>query len=194
MHDDIGASLSQVALLSEVVGQRIDGDARVRAPLEQIGGISRQLVESMSDIVWSINPNRDTVADLKQRMRAFASDVLPARQITFEFRARGDGHELKLGAEARRQVYLIFKESVNNIVRHAEASKAEIDFRMEHGWLVLRVSDNGKGFAGESKFGGHGLDSMAGRARKLGEECRVESGASGTTVTLRVPVGKRVGV
>lgn len=187
LHDDIGASLSQVALLSEVVGQKIDGDASVRAPLEQIGGTSRQLVEAMSDIVWSINPKRDTLADLTQRMRAFASDVLPARQVAFEFRAPQDGQDLKLGIEARRQVYLIFKESVNNIVRHAQASAAEIDFRIERDWLVLRISDNGKGFEPQPGSTGHGLASMKERAAKLGGEFEVSSGERGTTVTLRVP-------
>jgi len=193
LHDDIGASLSQVALLSEVVGQQVDGDARVRAPLEQIGSISRQLVDLMSDIVWSINPKRDTLGDLIQRMRGFASDVFPGRHIAFQFRAPEAGQDLQLDIEARRQVYLIFKEIVNNIVRHAEASEAEIDFRIERDSLVLRMSDNGKGFESRSESAGHGLASMQERAEKLGGEFVVSSNERGTTVTLRILKGGRPG-
>jgi len=193
LHDDIGASLSQVALLSEVVGQQVDGDARVRAPLEQIGSISRQLVDLMSDIVWSINPKRDTLGDLIQRMRGFASDVFPVRHIAFQFRAPEAGQDLQLDIEARRQVYLIFKESVNNIVRHAEASEAEIDFRIERDSLVLRMSDNGKGFESRSESAGHGLASMQERAERLGGEFVVSSNERGTTVTLRILKGGRPG-
>ena len=187
LHDDIGASLTQVALLSEVVGQKIEGDAQVRAPLQQVGDISRQLVDSMSDIVWSINPNRETLGDLVQRMRAFASDVFPARDIAFRFHAPDAGQDLKLGVEARRQVFLIFKESAKNIVRHSGCSEAEIDFRIEGDWLALRLSDNGKGFEPLRESTGHGLISMRERARTLGGEFQVSSGERGTTVTLRIP-------
>jgi ligand-binding sensor domain-containing protein/two-component sensor histidine kinase len=191
LHDDIGASLAQVALLSEVVGQKIQGDRQVRAPLQQIGDISRQLVDSMSDIVWSINPKRDTVGDLTQRMRIFASDVFPARHIALHFRAPDAGEDLKLAIEARRQVFLIFKESANNIIRHAGCSETEIDFRIEGNWLVLRLSDNGKGFACQRAPTGHGLISMAERARNLGGEFLVSSDERGTTVILRIPADGR---
>jgi signal transduction histidine kinase len=191
LHDDIGASLSQIALLSEVVGRQIERDWQVLEPLEQIGGISRQLVDSMSDIVWAINPKRDTLADLTRRMRSFSGDVFPARHVAFRFRAPEGGQDLQLGIEARRQVYLIFKESVNNIVRHAEASEAEIDFRVEQDSLVLKVNDNGKGFEPQNGSAGHGLASMSDRARRLSGDFQVSSGAKGTTVSLRIPIGGR---
>jgi ligand-binding sensor domain-containing protein/two-component sensor histidine kinase len=190
LHDDIGASLSQVALLSEVAGRQIDGDARAREPLEQIGAISRQLVDSMSDIVWSINPKRDTLGDLTQRMRAFASDVFPARNIAFSFHAPDAGQNSKLAIEARRQVFLIFKESVNNVVRHSQCCAVDIDFRVEEDWLVLKLNDNGKGFESRQMFVGHGLVSMGDRARKLGGDFQAASSPQGTTVTLRVPLAR----
>jgi signal transduction histidine kinase len=83
LHDDIGASLSQIAILSEVVHQQLDGsDPRVTEPLAKISSASRELVDSISDIVWAINPRRDRLRDLLQRMRRFASDIFHARKIS----------------------------------------------------------------------------------------------------------------
>ena len=86
LHDDIGSSLSQIALLSEVVQRQMNGrDARLSVPLEGIGLVSRELVDAMSDSVWAITPHRDRCSDLVQRMRRFATDVFTARDIEFQF-------------------------------------------------------------------------------------------------------------
>ena len=99
---------------------------------------------------------------------------------------------MKLGADVRRQVFLIFKESVNNIVRHSGCKQADIEFRVEHGWLTLKVSDDGKGFDSEEESDGHGLVSMRERAKALGGDLEVISNnGDGTTVRLRVSVNRR---
>jgi ligand-binding sensor domain-containing protein/signal transduction histidine kinase len=185
LHDDIGASLSQIALLSEVLVRQVGGNQSVRGSLEQIGALSRELVDSMSDIVWSVNPKRDTLGDLTQRMRSFASHDFPARDIVFEFRVSSENGDRKLSVEIRRQVFLIFKESVNNIVRHSGCSKAEIDFTVERERLELRLSDNGHGFDSQGAPSGHGLTSMINRARRLGGELQIASGPHGTSISLR---------
>lgn len=84
LHDDIGSSLSQIAILSEVVRQKV-GDNGANEPLNLIANTSREMVDSMSDIVWAINPNKDHLADLIQRMRRFASDILDAKDIAYRF-------------------------------------------------------------------------------------------------------------
>ncbi|HWT01937.1 MAG TPA: two-component regulator propeller domain-containing protein [Pyrinomonadaceae bacterium] len=202
LHDDIGASLSQIAILSEVASQRVgrDGDgASVTEPLEMIANTSREMVDTMSDIVWAINPRRDRLSDLTHRMRRFASDVLAARDIKFRFSAPPDEKVLKLGTDLRREVYLIFKESVNNVAKHSACTEADLEIVVAGDWLVVKVSDNGKGFdaaaAGNGHhdgMGGHGLHSMRQRAAALGGSYEVESGKGrGTTVTLKVPVAGR---
>ncbi len=212
LHDDIGASLSQIAILSEVVTQRVghiggtgplvgggvnSGDAAGRAsvtqPLAMIANTSREMVDSMSDIVWAINPQKDHLHDLKQRMRLFASDMLSARDIRFRFEAHGA--DLRLGADLRREVYLIFKECVNNLAKHSGGTEADIELRSEGDWLTFRLSDNGRGFdpaqaadGGQSR-GGHGLGGMRRRAEALGGTFAIESApGKGTIVSLRVPV------
>ena len=193
LHDDIGASLSQIAILSEVARQRVGADdGPVTKPLSLIAATSRELVDAMSDIVWAINPKRDSLRDLVQRMRRFASDTFTARGISFRFRAPDAGEHTRAGADVRREVFLVFKESVNNMARHSGCTEAEIEFRVAGGSLSLELRDNGKGFdvGGESADGnGHGLMSMRERAQRLGGRLEILSGdGQGTTVRLRVPL------
>jgi len=195
LHDDIGSSLSQIALLSEVVRRRVTrDDPPVTKSLAQIAGSSRELVDSMSDIVWSVDPHKDHLSDLTQRMRRFACEVFTARNVEFRFR-ESEVEDLKLGADVRRQVFLIFKESVNNIVRHSGCKEADVEFRVENGWLTLKVSDDGKGFDIGAEGDGHGLVSMRDRAKALGGDLQVISNnGDGTTVRLRVSVSRRFGL
>jgi ligand-binding sensor domain-containing protein/two-component sensor histidine kinase len=216
LHDDIGSSLSQIAILSEVVSQRVPQDnAPVIEPLSLIAGTSREMVDSMSDIVWAINPQRDHLSDLTQRMRRFASDILSARDINFRFRAPDAEKDIRLSADLRREVYLIFKECVNNLVKHSGCMEAELELRIVNGWIVLRISDDGRGFDtgttasssgttvsggngssgssnGGASLGGHGLASMRRRAAALGGTFEVKSERGrGTVSTLKVPARGR---
>jgi ligand-binding sensor domain-containing protein/two-component sensor histidine kinase len=193
LHDDIGSGLSRIAILSEVARHQVNAEAPIGEPLAVIATASRDLVDSMSDIVWAINPNKDHLSDLVQRMRRFASDLFTARQIEFRFHAPGEDHALKIGADVRRQVFLIFKEAVNNIARHSACTEAEIELRIEGGWIALRLADNGPGFDPAQLNEGQGLASMRGRAQGLGGELQINSNnGSGTTVLLRVPLAARV--
>lgn len=198
LHDDIGSSLSQIAILSEVVSQRVPAtNTPVIEPLSLIAGTSREMVDSMSDIVWAINPQRDHLRDLTQRMRRFASDILSARDIAFRFRAPDAEHDLRLGVDLRREVYLIFKECVNNLVKHSGCAEADLELRVVNHQLVLRISDDGRGFdpaqppsanGHGASLGGHGLASMARRAAALGGTFEVKSERGrGTTSMLTVP-------
>jgi len=189
LHDDIGASLSQIAVLSEVAVQTMGGvSSTATRPLTRISDTSRELVRSMSDVVWSINPQRDLLGDLIQRMRYFATEVFTARDIDFEFRAEQTDHDLKLDVDLRRQVLLIYKESVNNIVRHSRCTKVEIDFGSREGGLVLQLKDDGEGFDTARQNTGNGLSSMRSRAASIKGTIEIDSKIGmGTRVTLRVP-------
>jgi signal transduction histidine kinase len=201
LHDDIGASLTQIAILSEVVNQRISKNgSNVSEPLQMIAGTSREMVDAMSDIVWAINPRKDHLSDLSQRMRRFASDILSARDIQFRFRAPGaDEKNIRLGADLRREIYLIYKESVNNLAKHSRCTEADLLFQIEKDGLSVIISDNGSGFDVDRKMngdhsgmGGHGLLGLRRRAEALGGKYEVTSApGAGTTVTLKVPLGGR---
>jgi signal transduction histidine kinase len=205
LHDDVGSSLTKIALLSEAVRQKVaakNKDASER--LDTITAISNELVESMSDIVWAINPQKDNLSDLSQRMRRFASDIFTPSRIAFRFRAPGPEQDIQLGANIRREIFLIFKESVNNIVKHSGSCEVMVELAVAGGWLMFSISDNGKGFnpslakaatgyLSSQSRGGNGLASMRRRARELGGQFEVTTNiGQGTLVSLRLPVALSV--
>jgi signal transduction histidine kinase/streptogramin lyase len=188
LHDDIGSSLSQIAILSEVARTSAGDDARVAAPLGRIATLSRESVDAMGDIVWAIDPHRDTPTHLAQRLRRLASDLLPAHGIEVGFEI-ADARNPHLGADVRREVFLIFKEAVHNITRHARASRVDIALTISQRRLQLVVEDNGCGFDPAGARDGQGLRSMTRRAHGLGGTLAVTSSAgTGARVTLTVPL------
>lgn len=190
LHDDIGANLSLVAMLSEVARDQLrQDDVRLREWFSTIATTSRDTVDAMSDIVWAVNPKRDHLRDLTQRMHRFAGDICGARDIELQFHFSETGYDPKMGADLRREVFLIFKESINNMVRHSGCSLARVELRVEHRRLVLYLKDNGRGCPSFVTSKGHGLNSMRLRATKLGGEFKiVSSNGDGTTVILEVPL------
>lgn len=193
LHDDIGSSLSQIAILSEVVRQKVGQDhAAVTEPLSQITTSSSELMDTMSDIVWAIDPHKDRLTDLTQRMRRFASDVLTSRNIDFDFNEPDAHHNLNLGADVRRQIFLVCKESINNIVRHSHCTQVYIEFRVNRDSLSLIIKDNGRGFDTAHESDGHGLLSMEQRAKETGGTLQITSQpGEGTVITLTMPIRGR---
>src|SRR6185369_1469118 len=196
LHDDIGASLSKIAILSDVAGQELS-PMKGSPALAQIADTSRDCVDAMSDIVWAVNPQRDHLSDLTHRMRRFAEDLLDAKDIDFTIRSTLEDKDVHLGADLRREVYLNFKECINNLVKHSDCTEAAVAFSINGPWLVISITDNGKGFepatnGNSSGMGGHGLASMQRRANALGGSLKIDSGIGrGTNVTLRVPIRPR---
>jgi signal transduction histidine kinase len=198
LHDDIGSSLTQIAVLSEVARNQaaVFESEVVSLPLESIKEVSRELVETMSDVVWAINPNKDNLRDLVQRMRRFASDVCAGSDINFELDAPPSEEIIPLGANLRREVFAIFKESINNAVKYSECENIAADFRIENDCLFLEITDDGRGFDAEEilsedfspEKGGNGLVNMRRRAAELGGNCRIVSGIGGTRIFLEVPL------
>ena len=201
LHDDIGASLSKIAILSDVAAQQqlTTSDSPVDGPLVQIADTSRDCVDAMSDIVWAVNPQRDHLSDLTYRMRRFAEDLLDAKGIEFSIRSLLDEKDVNLGADLRREIYLIFKECINNLVKHSEATEAALVFSISGLWLTISIADNGKGFEHSANgttdgMGGHGLASMQRRAQALGGSLAIDSQLGvGTRITLRAPIRPRSG-
>jgi ligand-binding sensor domain-containing protein/signal transduction histidine kinase len=193
LHDEVGSSLSQIAVLSEVARRRLsDGGDGAVEPLTRIADVSRESVDAMGEIVWAVDPERDNVLELEHRMRRFANDVLAARDIAVRFPASRTGEGVSADANIRRDVFLIFKEAVNNIVRHADATDVRIEFQIRRHTLMLAVSDNGKGLNGAEPSRGLGLRSMRERAKRLGGRLDVASqNGAGTRVGLTVPLTRR---
>jgi hypothetical protein len=162
LHDDIGSTLSQVAVLSEVARRSVQGDHRVATSIERIAELSRQLIDAMSDLVWATNPERDSVRDLQQRMRRFATDTLDGQNIRLRFEAPAEDLNIRLDPHVRREVFLIFKEGINNLSRYAKCTRAKVELEIRDSSLVLTIEDDGIGIHPIAPDNGLGLRSMRG--------------------------------
>lgn len=182
LHDDIGANLTRISLMSEVAKQK-SGNGTM---LSSIADIARESVSSMNDIVWAISPEHDSLLDLTRRMRQHAEDVFSFRDVDLLFSAPSSDSDLKLSAEMRRDLLLIFKETVNNAARHSECTEVRIAFTHENSRLSLEIADNGKGFDPDAQMEGNGLRSIKRRAAKLGGELKVNI-ENGTVVRFSLP-------
>jgi signal transduction histidine kinase len=184
LHDDIGTNLTRIALLSEVARH-----SRQQESLLSIARIARESVSSMSDIVWAINPKRESLLDLTRRMRQHAEELFTSRGIALRFDAPAVRLTLKLSMDVRRDLLLIYKEAVSNAARHSRCSAVEIDLRVDGSQLVLTVTDNGVGFDVSEESEGQGRVSMRGRAQRIKGTIEITSGNNaGTRVRLSVPV------
>lgn len=190
LHDDVGANLTRIAILSEVTRQQGGGGTRnLDAPLSSIAEIARESVATMSDIVWAISPGRDTLRDMVRRMRDHAEELFESRDIRLLLDMPDAAQAMRLGVDVRRDVYLVFKEAVNNAVRHSGCSAVAVVLRVDGPVLWLEVTDNGNGFETSSGGSGNGLASMQRRAARLGASLDVISAPQlGTTVRLRMTV------
>ncbi len=144
LHDEVGSSLVHITMLADMVKRA--GDKKVMdEQLTGIAGISRGAVATMKDIIWSIDARYDTMAGMTGHMRDHVHSVLAPADIDFEFTQSGLQEQEKLPADFRQQVYLIFKEAINNVVKHAQASYVQISLQKEQGFLIMEIKDNGKG-------------------------------------------------
>jgi ligand-binding sensor domain-containing protein/two-component sensor histidine kinase len=187
LHDDIGASLTQISILSELA-------RRSYAPqvLADVANIARDLVQDMSDIVWAVNPRHDRFEGLVHRMRRFASDTLGGAEIGLEFEADELPPDFAVPLDVRRPLYLVFKEAVNNVARHSGAARAAIRLSLDHNRLKLVVEDNGRGFDPAAIHAGEGLASIARRLRELdGTAVWEPPPGGGTRFTAAVPLRAR---
>ena len=130
LHDDVGANLTRIAVLAEVASHTHDV-----GPLASIARIARESVSSMSDIVWAINPKRDSLIDLTRRMRQHADELFTLRDIELRFSAPGAADNLRSASTSGATLLLIFKEAVNNAARHSRCSLVDIELahRTRHG-------------------------------------------------------------
>jgi signal transduction histidine kinase/ligand-binding sensor domain-containing protein len=190
LHDDIGASLSRIAVLSEVVKRQVD-DPRSGRMLADVADSARGAVESMSDIVWSIDPRRDDVVSLNRRLRECAAEILDPAGIVWTFQSDAQADRLKLGPAQRRHLYLVVKEALTNAVRHAGCHSVAIAIDAAGHSLQIDIADDGNGFDPKDAGEGHGLENMRRRLSELGGQVSIEAGnGRGTHLKIAMPLGR----
>jgi signal transduction histidine kinase len=189
LHDDLGANLTRIAILSEVAKKRMNGDrGDGEDKLSAIATIARESVSSMSDIVWAISPDRDALQEVVRKMRHCAEEALEGREIGVSFDVPDPSQSASLDISIRRDVYLIFKEAINNAARHSRCTSLKVRFRASRHELRLEVADDGIGFDVTAGSDGTGVASMRRRATRLGATLEIVSKpGGGTHLTLVMP-------
>ncbi|HTF88762.1 MAG TPA: two-component regulator propeller domain-containing protein [Planctomycetota bacterium] len=185
LHDELGADLTQVAILAELA--RRDAPVSSGEALEKVAGLAREMRESLADIVWSVDPRRDRVGDLVARLRQVGNQMVEAGGIEFSLTVDSDRpiESLPIAPSERRGLFLIAKESMHNAVKHAQASRIDVELRVHGSDLSIAVRDDGRGFDPEAVHTGHGLRSLRSRAASLGARLGLRSGSGrGTQVDL----------
>jgi signal transduction histidine kinase len=190
LHDDMGSTLSTINILSEMAKKKVTSDTdKTREYIDKISDNSTRMMEAMDDIVWSINPMNDSMQKVVARMREFATGVLEAKNIEYQIQVDEQVNELKLDMEARRDLFLLFKEAVNNLAKYSKTGWAEIEIRVAKSLLVMRIADTGIGFDPVENESGNGLSNMRKRAESLRGKLNIHSELNkGTTITLEAPV------
>ncbi len=163
LHDDVGSTLSSISILSAAGGQT------------SLGEKARQAMESMDDVVWSVNPANDSMERILQRMKAFTIELLEPQGISLHFLADEAIKTINLPMELRKDFYLLFKEAANNAAKYSAAADVWVSVTNTNGQLHLEIRDNGLGFDPALVKRGNGLGNMQRRAERLGAELRIES-------------------
>jgi len=187
LHDDIGSTLSSISILSEVAAR--EKEQKSKRILGEINERSHLLMEKMDDIVWSISTQNDTIGNLFSRIQQFASTILEARNIDYEFRVPDKLKEMKLDMQRRQHIYLVLKEAINNLIKYSGCSTVCILAEYSGGLLKIEVADDGKGFDTTQQSSGNGLLNMQKRAEAMrGKFCIASSPGKGTRVSLAVQI------
>lgn len=190
LHDDMGSTLSTINILSAMAKAKLNTDTRKTGEyISKIADNAQRMMEAMDDIVWAIKPANDSMQKVVGRMREFATNVLEAKDIELVFIAEKEVNDVKIDMEARRDVFLIFKEAVNNAAKYSKCKKAVVHVWVKHQKLKLQVRDDGVGFEVKNADSGNGLGNMRKRADALRARFEILSKPNeGTTVNLTVPL------
>ncbi|HSY18050.1 MAG TPA: two-component regulator propeller domain-containing protein [Candidatus Acidoferrales bacterium] len=191
IHDDLGASLTRITMLSQSAMNRIEPVKTPGTELSRIYQTARSMTNAMDEIVWAINPSHDTLESLAAYFAEFVQDFLSPTGLKFNLDMPLGLPQWNISSEVRHNLFLAFKEALNNVVKHSKATEVVITLEVRRGGFVLSVADNGCGFDAMEPAGsklepvrrvrGNGLNNMRRRLEELGGRCTVTSRPGGGT-------------
>ncbi len=190
LHDDVGATLGSIRILSEVVKTKMEAGEQEKAYslLSKISSHSLEMVENMNDIVWAINPKNENVEKVAQRLTDFAQSTCTSKDIQLEFLTEESALKHKLPMGSMKNIYLIVKEAMNNAIRHADCHILKVTVKSQAGSLEISVIDDGKGFDPRSVRTGNGLFNMESRVQEMKGNVNILSENQHTAVVFRIPI------
>ncbi len=191
LHDNIGANLAQIGLLTEQVEQAMDDPDEMRTRLDHIFNVSHATAKELDAVVWAVDPANDTLEEFARYVHGYAEDYLGMAGIRCHFTSTGPMPVLHLSASLRHHLLMVVKEALHNVVGHAAATVVTLGIGIEDHHVVLEIADDGCGLppAG-TRRSGNGLHNMKSRAAEIGGICELLTPASGcgTIVRLTVPI------
>ena len=185
LHDEVGASLTSISLFSEMARQSRLPEHKKEEYLQRIGERSRDSIEQMSDIIWSINPGNDNLEQMLLRMKNYALEISEARDIQLRWQQQGRQLQTRLTMEQRKNFYLFFKEAINNAIKHAAARHLSVELDITSGKIMMAIADDGKGYDAQLVNRGNGLKNLHRRALQLKGTIEIHSApGQGTRIQL----------
>jgi signal transduction histidine kinase len=189
LHDDLGASLTEISLLARLAAEEQPDSAHSRETLPEIATKAQSLVGTLDEIVWAVNPRHDTIESLAEYLAAFAAEFLDAAGITLRLDIPRELPATVLDTEQRHDLFLAAREALNNSVKHSAATEITIQLRADAERLGIVISDNGRGFDPAQRSEGNGATNISARLSRLGGACQVQSTiGAGTSVRLTMPL------
>jgi len=191
LHDDIGSTLSGIKLFSSMAQNKLQQENSGALDIvERIGERSERMMEAMSDIVWSINPVNDSMEKMLVRMKQYSAEMMEPKNIDYSFSVNEKAIKAKIDSAVRKEIYLIFKEIINNSVKHSQCSEINIEIGLSGNNFEMIISDNGIGIDLSSlNVNGNGLNNLKHRAKEISGEIKISSEQKkGTKTRLIVPV------
>jgi len=203
IHDDLGASLTRITMLSQSVRSELDGNDQAAADVDRIYTTARELTRAMDEVVWAVNPQHDSLDSLVTYLGRFAQNFLSAAQIRCRLEVPDNLPVWALTAETRHNVFLALKEGLHNVVKHAGASEVRVSLELRPAGFVLVIVDNGRGFDwnclnelkartvpdGGRVATGNGVPNMQRRLEEVGGRCEwITAPQEGTRVKLVIAV------
>jgi len=187
LHDEVGGSLVRITMLTDAMKREGQKD-KTEEQLGVISGISRGAISTMKDVIWSIDARNDNLIGLIDHIHEHTHQMLVPAQIEYEFNDNGLHGNAKMHMDSRQHIYLIYKEAINNIVKHSGATLVKISISRQDGVFSLRIQDNGKGITNGNgrRTSGQGMENMKMRAAKMKASLEITTN-NGTTILLIVP-------
>ena len=190
LHDDLGSTLSSIRILSEFAENQTQTDpSKVPNLLHRITNSTQKLQENLQDIVWTTQTKDNTIEELFIRIRQFGGEILEAKNINYHLKIDNSLNKIAISPNFQYDIFMIFKESINNIVKYANAENVVVNFNLKDNLIVLSIKDDGVGFDTELEKEGNGLKNMPQRAENIDGKVEISSKiGSGTTIILSMPV------
>jgi ligand-binding sensor domain-containing protein/two-component sensor histidine kinase len=191
LHDEIGSNLTNINILSTLSKRNLAQPQKAGDFLNRISDEVSSSSQALDDIIWSVNTSHDTLEETVARMRRYAAELFDAANISYELYLDPAFEARKIDMEQRRDLYLLYKEAVNNISKHASAKQVAIQLAIERNHLLLIVKDDGKGFDLQKQTERHGLEGIKERVKKWKGRINLESKpGKGTLIKVWLPLVK----